>query len=109
MARKDGFLLIELLVSLAIFITFASFFSYFIYVSLQTKRLAISRLENLNIAINEIEQIKIGTNRKQTKQVSRYSVKISKELGNFRFIKIKKEFCSLGKRNHKLILIGPGR
>lgn len=112
MARKKGFLLIELLVSLFVFIIFASFFSYFIYISLQTKRLAISRLENLNSAINEIEKIKAGISSRKSKHgqdANSYSIKISKELENFMFIKIKKQFSSLLKRNHEIILIGPGR
>lgn len=103
MARKDGFLLVELLVALVIFITFASIFSYFIYISLQTKKLAEARLYNLNSAINDIEKLKHGEKNNKVKQ---YNIKISKDLGFFRFVIIKKEFSSLIKRNNKLILIG---
>ena len=108
MARKDGFLLIELLVALVIFIIFASVFSYFIYISLQTKKLAESRLNNLNSAINNMEKYKYGekNNYAASCNVKQYNIKISKELGYFRFVIIKKEFSSIMKKNNKLILIG---
>ncbi|MFH1461419.1 MAG: hypothetical protein ABIF12_00515 [bacterium] len=104
MAKKAGFLLLELLVAFATFTVFISTFSYFVYISLQTKKIALSRLENLNNSIDELEKIKIGINSISAKY---FNIKISKQAGNFNFVVIKKEFQSLIKNKQKLVLIGP--
>lgn len=103
MAKKAAFLLLELLVAMTTFLIFVSAFSYFIYISVQTKKIALACLDQLNNAVDELEKIKI---KKTDLTAKHFNIKISQKSGNFSFVVVEKEFQSLIKNVQKIILIG---
>lgn len=102
MIKKDGFLLIELLVALAFFSVVMSIFSYFIYTNLYTREIAFKRFDSINEIVNYFE----NTESKKDLKVNAFNVKTSKEDDFFKFSRISKSFYDVKKRKHKIIFIG---
>ncbi|MBD3273590.1 hypothetical protein GF385_04555 [Candidatus Dependentiae bacterium] len=104
--KKEGFLLLELLIALATFIFFMSICSWFLYLSFQTKNMAVVRSKVLNKLVNGIEYKKID---KKIGKIKSYSIKISNNLDPFEFLEIEGDVYNIFKKKQRLVLIGPKR
>jgi Tfp pilus assembly protein PilE len=102
MIKKDGFLLIELLVALAFFSIIMSVFSYFIYTNLYTREITVKRFNNINEIVNYFE----NPESKKDLKTNVFNVKTSKEGDFFRFGCISNSFYDMKKRKHKIMFIG---
>ena len=94
MCVRDGFLLIELLVAISIFVLFATSISRLQLESLKTGSLATRRMRTLHSITDCLENLKIDKNYKILEKNDAYKVKIEQipikitENHMFNFVKI---------------------
>ncbi len=111
MVFRSGFLLIELLISIAIFISFLLVICSFQVLGLKNKDLAIKRMNALRFAIEQTEKIKRGDRGVKGNKNKDFSVKIqvlapiTGKQKNLKLTKVMIQGKALGNKYYSVSLI----